>query len=161
MAIAQTIEKYLDAHSIPYDVLIHPRASNSLEAAASAHIEGASLAKAVLLEDDAGYMMAVLPATRDLELSKLRQKISRKVRLATEDTIPNVFSDCQLGAIPPLGPAYGVDTIWDDSLENRSDIYFEAGDHEELIHLDAREFLTLLGDAPHGEISRPLPATGW
>ncbi len=42
----------------------------------------------------------------------------------------------------------------DDSLLNAPDVYFEAGDHEDLVHLSGVEFLSLLAGARHGRFSR-------
>jgi len=47
-----------------------------------------------------------------------------------------------------------METLVDDALAEQSDIYFEAGDHEQLIHVSAETFQTLLGDdARHGRFS--------
>jgi len=36
------------------------------------------------------------------------------------------------------------------------DLYFEAGDHEHLVHLETRELFWLLSECGHGEFSVPL-----
>ena len=97
--------------------------------------------------------MVVLPSTRRVRLGVLRAEMQRHLRLAMEADLKNLFGDCELGAIPPLGPAYGMETVWDESLENAPEVYFEAGDHEELIRIDGKAFLGLLGSARHGIFS--------
>jgi Ala-tRNA(Pro) deacylase len=77
----------------------------------------------------------------------------RKLALAGEDRIMRVFKDCAAGAIPPLGPAYGMKTILDDGLVALPEVYFEGGDHEELVRVDGEQFVRLLKDAPHGQFS--------
>ncbi len=156
MAIAYTVEKYLDLHHIPYEILSHPRTTTSLKTAEAANIGADRLAKAVLLEDKGGYMIAVLPASHHLVLRELRSQTGRSVRMATEDEISGLFKDCERGAVPALGPAYGLDTVCDDSLAEQPDVYFEAGDHHELIHVDREQFLALLGAAGHGRFSSHL-----
>ena len=79
--------------------------------------------------------------------------MQRHLRLATEAELKDLFEDCELGAIPPFGPAYGMETVWDESLENIPEVYVEAGDHEELIRIDGKTFLGLLGSARHGNFS--------
>ena len=73
--------------------------------------------------------------------------------LAVEQDVAELFRDCDPGAIPPLGAAYGVKTLVDDSLVNQPDVYFEAGDHEDLIHVDHAQFSELMSGAEHGIIS--------
>jgi Ala-tRNA(Pro) deacylase len=52
--------------------------------------------------------------------------------------------------------AYDMDVIYDDTLNKREDIYFEAGDHTSLVHVSRDDFRTLLEKAPHGKISRHM-----
>jgi Ala-tRNA(Pro) deacylase len=57
--------------------------------------------------------------------------------------------------VPPLGQAYGVPVIWDDALSACPDIYFEAGDHRDLVHMSGQAFRTLMANADHARISHP------
>ena len=61
--------------------------------------------------------------------------------------------DCATGAIPPLGPVYGLDVIVDHSLMGQPEIYFEGGDHRELICVAGRDFPRLLPNALYGTFS--------
>jgi Ala-tRNA(Pro) deacylase len=124
-----------------------------MHSAQAAHIPGDRLAKCVLLEDDYGFLMAVIPATHRVDLGALHRMLDRNLGLATDRVLIELFKDCEPGAVPPLGPAYGIDTILDERLLDAPDIYFEAGDHQALIHLDASEFRRLMNDVPRGRIS--------
>ena len=62
MAIAPTFQRYLDRH-VSYDVIAHEPTMSSISTAQVCHIPGDCLAKGVVLRDDSGYMLAVLPAT--------------------------------------------------------------------------------------------------
>ncbi|HEB89290.1 MAG TPA: YbaK/EbsC family protein, partial [Deltaproteobacteria bacterium] len=62
-----------------------------------------------------------------------------------------------LGAVPPLGAAYGLPTVLDSSLENRSEVFFEAGDHETLVRMEGDEFRGLLASAAVADIASELP----
>ena len=61
MSIALTLERYLDAKSVKYDVIAHEPTNSSIETAKTCRIPGDCLAKAVLLRDEVGYALAVLP----------------------------------------------------------------------------------------------------
>ena len=52
-----------------------------------------------------------------------------------------------------MGSAFGLDTVVDQELMGRPDIWFEAGDHEDLVHISGASFRTLMGSATRGEIS--------
>ncbi len=107
----------------------------------------------MVLIDDAGYVMAVIPSNRHLRVETLAKRMRRNLALAAENRIMTVFKDCATGAIPPLGPAYGMKTILDDSLVGLPEIYFEGGDHEDLVRVDGEQFVRLLKEAQHGQFS--------
>ncbi len=153
MAIANTVKTYLDKSGIQYSVVAHPHTWSSKETADLAHIPAEQLAKAVVLIDDVGYVMAVVPSNRHVSVHSLSQKLKRELTLAPEHRIAPVFKDCDLGAVPPLGAAYGMETVLDDSLVGLPEVYFEAGDHEELIRVDGEAFVRLLKEARHGQFS--------
>jgi len=153
MAIACKLEDYMQQHGIKYDVLMHQHSHNSMETAEMAHVRGDCIAKSVVLEDDDGFVMAVLPSTCHVRLGTLNRELNRKLRLATEDELPNLFTDCELGAIPPVGLAYGMTTVMDDSLAEQPEIYFEAGDHEKLIRVNRQDFMALMGHAEHARFA--------
>lgn len=152
--IATTLENYLRYMQVPFEVLPHPKAMTSLRSANAAHIPAHQMAKAVVLEDETGYVMAVVPADRRVHLGALREQLGRTMGLATEPELGTVFKDCALGAIPPLGAAYGIESVVDDELREGSEIYFEAGDHEEMVRMRREDFLRLLGPARHGHFCR-------
>jgi len=148
MALAPLVEDYLHRHGAKYDVVAHPRSTHSAETAALAGIPGERLVKSVVLrDDDDGVLLAVLPSTLSVHIGQLSEETHRRLRLADEGDLQGVFPDCSLGAIPPLGPAYGVRIILDDSLDAQGDLWFEAGDHEHLVHMTAGQFMALVGPA--------------
>lgn len=153
MAIAKTLKSYLDDNHVKYDVIHHSHSSTSLEAAHSANIPDHQLAKAVVLEDDRGYVVSVLPSTNRLDMDWVSESAGRDLELADEDELGRLFKDCETGAIPALGNAYGLDVIWDEQLTNAAEIYIEAGDHENLIHIHGDDFCKLMENMPHNIIS--------
>lgn len=154
MDIANSLRNFMLTEGVKYDVLRHAHTSCSSETAEAAHIPGDRLAKAVLLEDESGYVLAVLPASRRLALGALHHALQRRLGLATEDEVGELFRDCELGAVPPFGEAYGIETVLDDSLMEQPEVYFESGNHEELIRVSGDQFRRLLAGWPHGPFSR-------
>ena len=156
MAIAMTLQQYLDNNGIRYDVMPHDYTRSSMNTAQSARVPGDQLAKSIILEDERGYLMAVLPATHHIEIGRLSHQLNRKLGLVTEGEIGKLFSDCDLGAIPPVGEACGMEMIMEDSLSGCEDVYFEAGDHTDIVHVRGEDFKRLMRTAMHGQFSRHL-----
>ncbi len=156
MGMAMKLSEYLNANGVPYEVLSHPHSSNSMRTARSSHVPADCLAKAVVLEDQAHCFVAVLPASRRLNIDRLRAASDRTTHLAPEAGLKELFGDCEPGAVPPVGMAYGMETVLDESLTQYPDIYFEAGDHETLVHMKTEDFIGLMKSARHMALSAPV-----
>jgi Ala-tRNA(Pro) deacylase len=153
MAIALTLKEYLNRWGVEYEVVEHPYAGSSLEIAEAAHIPGDKIVKPVVTEDYHGYLMVLVPATHQVEFDRLDAMLDRHLDMATEEELAELFVDCDAGAVPALGDAYGMDVVMDDSLTQCEDVYFESGDHASLIHLRGEDFRDLMLEAGHGSIS--------
>ncbi len=155
MSMADTVGYALALTDVDFDILRHRHSATSQETAHSAGVTEGCLAKAVALRDPIGPLLAVLPADRDLDLAGLQGMLRRPgLNLMTEDDLGEVFFDCEKGAVPPLGPDYRIPTVVDTSLADREDIYFEAGDHRDLVHVSGTSFQKLMRGAEYLEISK-------
>lgn len=154
MSTAKTLIAYLKDHDARYRIVRHPRAVEATRIAQSAHVTGEKLAKGVLLTDKKEKYLAVIPATHRLDLDKLSNLVGKRLNFASEDELVATFPDCDEGAVPACGSAYGVDVFMDDSLLDRRDVYFEAGDHESLVHMERSEFARLMPGMAQGSFSR-------
>lgn len=149
MGVAMKLSDYLKANEVQYEVMNHSHSGSSMQTAIASNVPARCLAKAVVLEDDKHAVMAVLPASRRLQLRELQARSGLALRLATEAELKGLFLDCEPGAVPPVGAVYGIETIWDDSLMEQPETYFEAGDHETLVHMKTRDFIGLMKGARH------------
>ena len=98
----------------------------------------------------------MLPSTHAVGLSELWTKTGRRLVLAKEIDLREVFKDCDAGAVPPVCTAYGMQTYLDESLAQQPDVYFEAGDHEELIHMGSDQFLDLMDRAERARFAHRI-----
>lgn len=153
MAIAQSVHDHLAHAGVRYDLIGHSATFDSQHSAQAAHVPGDQLAKGIVLKDEQGFLMAVVPATHRVDLRALHRLLDRPLGLATEPEAAQIFADCTPGAIPALGAPYGLEAIFDDSLLGVEDVYFEAGDHQQLVHLSGDAFQDLMAGVPHARIS--------
>ncbi len=156
MSIPDTVVNYLHGREIEFEVVSHQPTMTSLETAQSAHIPGDRVAKGVVLDDGEEYVLAVLPATRRVDTDALSDLLDRDVCLVGEDDVAMVFRDCRYGAVPPVGGAYGLLTVVDESIAEQPDVYLECGDHEHLIHVDHRAFEKLIAGSERGTFSHHI-----
>ncbi|MGD0770520.1 MAG: YbaK/EbsC family protein [Tepidisphaeraceae bacterium] len=144
MAIRRICD-FLAGSGMPYSIARHPRAYTAQEVAEASHVPGTYMAKTVIVWIDDQLAMAVVPATRALDLDSLRsQSGASKVRLADESEFVNVFTDCQLGTAPPFGNLFGLRTLVDLKLALQELIAFNAGTHTEVIRMKYSDYSTLV-----------------
>jgi Ala-tRNA(Pro) deacylase len=155
MTIAAKLKSYIDGERVSYDTVPHHRTATARQSAVAAHVPGAKMAKSVLVHHELGYALAVVPSTHRIELGLLQDAIDKRLGLASEDEAMTVFDDCDVGAIPPIGAAYDVPVILDDSIGEEADVYFEGGDHKTLVHVSGKDFRNLTKDARRAHISHP------
>lgn len=142
--IPQKICSYLDDNEVDYLRKQHPRAVSAQELAASVHVSGRRVAKAVLIEMDGVPIIAVLPATESADLHRLTRAVGgHSARMMTEGEFTSLFPDCEAGAEPPFGHLYGLPVIVDSELAGESRIVVRAGSHEECIEMPWNQFMEL------------------
>jgi Ala-tRNA(Pro) deacylase len=141
----QKLRQFLDENLVKYIVITHSKAYTSQSIAKSAHISGNELAKTVMLKKDGELCMAVLPASKQVNLAVFAKLTnSGDVSLASERDFKDRFPDCEVGAMPPFGNLYDLRVYVDTSLTRDKEIAFNAGSHLELIKLAYSDFERLV-----------------
>lgn len=98
------------------------------------------MAKTVVLEGASETYLAVLPAPYQVDLKRFAEIVGEPVQLATEERIRDLFPDCELGAIPPFGRLYGVNTYIDRTLTGDREFVFPAGGHSDALRMNYKDF---------------------
>jgi Ala-tRNA(Pro) deacylase len=99
------------------------------------------MAKTVVTKLDGKPALVVLPASERVNFDQLRANTgAREVELATEQEFVTLFPECELGAMPPFGNLYGLDTYVARNLADDEEIAFNSGTHTELIRMPYRDF---------------------
>lgn len=157
MSMPSRLSNYLQRRGIQYDVMSHTHSHCSAETARTAHVAPHQLAKSVVLEDDTGCVMAVVPADACVNIGAIARLLGRsELHLSDEERLCELFPDCDLGAIPAVGMAWGMDTVIDESLDDNAELYFEAGDHDMVIKMSRQQFHELMSDARRANFSRSM-----
>ncbi|MGE5339547.1 MAG: aminoacyl-tRNA deacylase [Gemmatimonadota bacterium] len=155
MSMPSRLAHFLDQHGARYEIRSHAHSRSSAETARTAHVEPHQLAKSVILEDELGCVMAVVPGDARVSVGAIARLLGRdSLHLSDEARISELFADCDLGAVPAIGMAWGMETVVDEEVEANPDVYFEAGDHEMLLRMTSEEFRATTRDARRGRISR-------
>ncbi len=144
VAILERLKEILDREQIQYRLIDHEEVYTAAEMAASIHAPGRRVAKVLLIWADGDYVLAVVPAHRQLQLEQFGRMIgARQLLLAKEWEMGKLFPDCEVGAMPPFGDLYGLRVFIEDSLAHEPIIYFAAGNHHEAIEMRYSDYARL------------------
>jgi Ala-tRNA(Pro) deacylase len=137
-----TIHGFLREAHVPYAVVPHPPAYTAQEEAAATHVPGRDWAKVVVCFIDGEPVEAVVPATSIVNLERLLELAGgNDIRVAEEEELHGLFPECEVGAMPPLGPLYGHTVYVDAVLALERDIVFTGGTHREAIIMRWHNFV--------------------
>ena len=139
------LKDFLDRNEIKYELIHHPTTYTAQLTATSSHVPPEELAKTVMVNCDGKLAMAVVPATKRVDITALHAGTGAKsMRLASELEFKQQFPDCDAGAMPPFGNLYGMEVFVDEALTRDKRIAFNAGSHDELVRLSYADFECLV-----------------
>jgi len=132
---------FLTQKRVPYQVCSHRPVFTAQQMAAEEHVPGMNVAKTVVVRADGTYYMCVLPACCKVDLETLAEALKAKeLHLASEQELGQLFPDCEVGAEPPFGELYGLQTLMDDSLGQDGYVVCPAGTHGQAVRLKLKDY---------------------
>lgn len=157
MNASTRLTHYLIEKNIPYQEVAHFHSNSSMATAITANISLKQIAKAVLLKNhEDRKLMAILPANNKISLSAINKRLHGEYQLMKEQDVYQMFSDCDLGAIPPAADAYNIHMVCDTQLDELPQVYLEAGDHRTLLCINQDAFHTLMTPGKHTHFSHQV-----
>jgi Ala-tRNA(Pro) deacylase len=145
MAVAD-LTKVLDGAGASYELLHHDHTERALAEAKALGVPPADVAKTLIVTTPSGYVRALVPAARRIDIRKLREVLDlgkRELQLASEEQMARDYAEFELGAVPPLGGARRDPVVIDRELASRERIVFEAGSHDDSVRLSTEDLVRL------------------
>jgi len=162
MPLSERLRSFLDSRQAKFTLTTHSKAFTAREVAVAEHLPPKEVAKTVVVFGDGAYHMIVVPASRLVDLHEVRTTLGlSQVRLATEDELGKMFPDCELGAMPPMGPLYGIPVYLDGTLAGQETLAFNGGTHRDVVHMATAEFRRLAEPRIVSLAREPVAAHGW
>jgi len=126
----------------------HSVAYTAVDVAFAEHISPHKLAKTVVYATTQGYGLAVLPADELIDLHILGTHMNDPaIRLASEREMEQLFPDCEVGAMPPIGNLFNLPVMVDLTVAEQEFIAFNAGTHRDVIHMSYGDYARLVNPA--------------
>lgn len=129
---------WLREHRVDHEVHEHAEAFTAESTARAEGVDARTFAKVVgVATDDGRRALLVVDAPDRLDLRKARHVLgARDVRLLTEPELAELAPGCDAGALPALGPLFGVPMHVDHAIADDTEISFNAGTHRHSVRVD-------------------------
>lgn len=147
MAVAPTVQQALARAGVAYELRAHADVESLEEAARACGVSFQRFIRAVLLRDARGPLLVVLPLSSLIDFAALEKLLGRRPVPATAEEASAVFHDCEAGTVPPLGTAYGIDTVVDPGVYDCEDLCFEPGARDLVVQIRRSGFRRLQAGA--------------
>lgn len=130
----------LEKRGVTFEASSHPETYTSVDEARALGIAADEVLKAVMLNTASGYRLAVVPASRRLDMKLVEKALGDKhARLATEQELELDFPGYELGALPPLGSLLSVPTYVDPEVMEHEMIVFAAGSRTDSVKVRTKD----------------------
>ncbi len=132
----------LDSLKAKYDVVKHKTVYTAYDLAQTLKKDLGGISKTLVVKADKVYVLVVVPASRRLDLKKLKKLLkAKKVEIAKEGVMKKVLK-VKPGAITPFGKLYkDIPVYVDKTLLKAKKIIAGAGSYEESVEIKIKDFL--------------------
>jgi len=151
MNIPKRITNYLDKNKYKYEIVEHKTTYTAWDVSQTKKINPREIVKTLVLKVDKNYILAMIPADKNLDKKKLKkiiniqkkklgEKCIKKIDFAKENWMKKNIPG-KLGAIPPFKGLLKMDIFVDNLVLKNKKIYLGSGDYEASIYMTVAEYL--------------------
>ena len=139
---SQLVADRLEEAHVPYTLIRHRRTRSARGEAHALGVAPWQVAKTVILKTGEGFVRAVVPASRQVDLRKVGRALgTHSVELASETELTGAYPEFELGAVPPLGDSHGDRVLIDVALFGLDSVVLEAGTHDRSVRIETGDLI--------------------
>lgn len=153
MSLHNAAIDYLMQRGIEYQLLRNDQNDSQLDAVREYGLNPSHIAKAHLLQDEQGLMLAVTPRHHHLSTDKIQQLLQRQMQPADPLITQQLFHCDDISAIAPLPLTTGLRAVVDSSLLQQPVVCFAANSTTLLACVPVQAFMQLHHGSQWGAIS--------
>jgi Ala-tRNA(Pro) deacylase len=129
---------WLASHDVEYEVHEHRQAFTARGVANAEGVDPHTFAKVVGARTaDGRDVLLVVETTDHVDLRKAAHALGAdEVHLLSEAAMTDLAPDCEAGALPAVGPLFGLPMLADRGLHDQEAISFNAGSHRASVRVD-------------------------
>lgn len=155
MAVPASVIEILETNKVTYQLKTSQnRVESSLQALQEPNAP-ACLVKSLVLHDQQGKLLVLLPADHLLDLAALKSQFGRNLELLPHEELQHLLGEAH--ALPAIPEWQGLTTLVDASLLRHPALLLETGDQEQLLELQQSDFQSIIQSACIGEMATLAP----
>ncbi|HDQ22905.1 MAG TPA: YbaK/EbsC family protein [Candidatus Uhrbacteria bacterium] len=145
MPVPKQITNYLDKRGAKYAIVTHKKVYTAYDAAQTLKKKLDEIVKNLLVKTNKGFVIVLLPASKNVNLQKLKKLMNakgkgiKKIELPKEQTMVRLFK-VKPGALPAFGSLHDLEVYMDKSLKKVKKAIFASGSFTESIEMAMKEF---------------------
>lgn len=141
MALQKKVKDFLEKHGIGHELLEHKTVYTAFDAAQTLGVKVSEIAKTLALKVDKKYILVVVPASRKINLDKLKKTLgAKKIEIVKEVDIQKIFK-IKAGRLLPFGTFHKVPIYVDKLLLKSKVVIVSAGSFTESLKIKANDLL--------------------
>jgi len=145
MPVPKQITNYLDKRGAKYAIVTHKKVYTAYDAAQTLKKKLDEIVKNLLVKTNKGFVIVLLPASKNVNLQKLKKLMNakgkgiKKVELPKEQVMVRLLK-VKPGALPAFGSLHDFEVYMDKSLKKVKKAIFASGSFTESIEMAMKEF---------------------
>lgn len=144
MPIPKTVEAYLRKANKKFEQISHKTVYTGYDLAQTLKRKLHEVGKALLVKADKAYVLVVLPASKRLDLGKLKKALNAKsISLVPEKAMNTLMSASKTAAITAFGGLHKIQTVVDRGLLRTKDVFLQAGNFTDSVRMKVKDFVKL------------------
>jgi len=153
----------LEKHQASFRVIEHPAEGRTDLISAIRGNAPEQAAKAMVLQVIAGaeparYVLAIVPGDSRVNFKAVAKLMGGKKSSFAPPEVAHQLTECVMGAVPPFSFNPLLTLLVDRRMAKAGTLFFNAGELDKSIALNAEDYFRILGDGQTGEISSPVAA---
>ncbi|MFH0791684.1 MAG: YbaK/EbsC family protein [bacterium] len=171
MGTSNRIIKFISGSK--YKLINHRTVYTAYDKATTLKVKPDMIVKTLAVKADKEIYIVAIPGNRNLDIIRLKkelnvlrkknkEKIFQKIDFLKEGIIKQSFKEIKVGAIPPFGSLWKLNTVIDKPLLRQKKLLISAGNYEESLEISPTELKKIVPDiiALNVSMARPKAKKG-
>lgn len=141
--IPNKVTNYLQKNQVKFEVIEHRQVFTAHDLAMTLHLQHSQIAKSLLMKADNDFILAILPADKNLDMKKLAKLVAaKKISMPKEKVMTEKFK-VKPGALPAFGGLYKLPVFVDKLVMKQKKILVSAGSFVDSILINPKDYVRL------------------